>query len=63
MEILIATRGKDKIYLERTEELAGQKFRLGYVVLGNGRKIKVNIEDLLSRSSWDMVKQLGNKPK
>ncbi len=55
MEILIATRGKDKIYLERTEELAGQKFRLGYVVLGNGRKIKVNIEDLLSRSSWDMV--------
>lgn len=57
MNKLIATRNKDKLFIDSEEETMAGRIRLGYVIMGNGTRIDVNIDDLLSRSSWDMVEK------
>lgn len=55
MNKLIATRNNDKLFIVSEEETLAGKLRLGYVIMGNGKRINVNIDDLLARSSWDML--------
>jgi hypothetical protein len=57
MSKLIAQRDNDKLFVDSEEETISGKIRLGYVIMGNGKRIDVNVDDLLSRSSWDMVEK------
>lgn len=57
MSKLIAKRNKDKLFVDSKEETLAGEIRLGYVIMGNGKRIDVNVDDLLSRSSWDMVEE------
>jgi hypothetical protein len=57
MNKLIAKRDNDKLFVDSEEETISGKIRLGYVIMGNGKRIDVNVDDLLSRSSWDMVEE------
>lgn len=53
--LLIAKRHNDKLYYDLTLETPLGKTNFGRVVMRDGKHISVNIDDVLSRSNWDLL--------
>lgn len=53
--LLVAKRGKDTLYYDKTIDTVFGKKRFGHIVLGNGKKISVDMDDVLMRSNWDLI--------